>query len=108
MLHPFFPSSRRFAIWEVPREEEFAPLKNAASPAEKDCPTSCRRAFLRYTTRLAIAAGAVLSGVDESSLAGPGLPVTVVEISPEVSHRGEVSEIRTLFTSILKAYQLYL
>ncbi|VDN32460.1 unnamed protein product, partial [Cylicostephanus goldi] len=42
-----FDRSKNFYIWEVEREDEFSPLKNAES-AGKDCLSTCRRdlAFL--------------------------------------------------------------
>ncbi|CAB3369561.1 Hypothetical predicted protein [Cloeon dipterum] len=80
-----FPLAKTFACWEVPREDEFSPLKNR--PGEKnDTPKTARQALLSFHQRLVVANGG--SFVDES-----GLPVDsdnlVVEISPLVSYRGE-------------------
>lgn len=52
-----FKWDRSFAVWEVIREDEFAPLKNADT-ADKDTPTTCRRSLLNLHHRYLLAAGA--------------------------------------------------
>ena len=47
----------KFAVWEVIREEEFSPLKNAEGAA-KDTPTTCRKDLCSLHYRYALAAGA--------------------------------------------------
>ena len=49
---------RRFAVWEVDRDEEFAPLKNADAPNAGDCPTTCRRALYAQHLRWLLQSGA--------------------------------------------------
>jgi UDP-N-acetylglucosamine/UDP-N-acetylgalactosamine diphosphorylase len=78
--------------FEIVREEEFSPLKNA-SGAGKDCPETCRRDLYnlhkRYITR---AGGRFLhdrpAGNVAAAAAGEELP-DEVEISPLVSYAGE-------------------
>lgn len=48
---------RNFAVWEVIREDEFSPLKNADGAA-KDTPTTCRQDLCALHLRYAISAGA--------------------------------------------------
>uniref|UniRef100_A0A147B4N8 UDP-N-acetylglucosamine pyrophosphorylase 1, like 1 n=1 Tax=Fundulus heteroclitus TaxID=8078 RepID=A0A147B4N8_FUNHE len=89
-----FPFSRSFVVFEVLREDEFSPLKNADGAAA-DTPTTARDALLAQHCRWATAAGAAL--LDEhgnciqtacSSLAG-NPPPAKCEISPLVSYFGE-------------------
>ncbi|KAM9841570.1 UDP-N-acetylhexosamine pyrophosphorylase-like protein 1 isoform 2-T3 [Aulostomus maculatus] len=54
-----FPFSRTFVVFEVLREEEFSPLKNADGAAT-DSPTTARNALLAQHCRWAAVAGASL------------------------------------------------
>ncbi|XP_073334704.1 UDP-N-acetylhexosamine pyrophosphorylase-like protein 1 [Pagrus major] len=89
-----FPFSRSFVVFEVLREDEFSPLKNADGAAT-DSPTTARNSLLAQHSRWATAAGATL--LDEH---GNPLPPTAsvsagdnqaarCEISPLVSYFGE-------------------
>lgn len=48
---------RKFVAFEVPREDEFSPLKNADG-APVDTPTTARRSLLAQHYRWAVKAGA--------------------------------------------------
>jgi UDP-N-acetylglucosamine/UDP-N-acetylgalactosamine diphosphorylase len=72
-----FAHDRNFCVWEVLREEEFSPLKNADG-ASNGTPTTCREDLLNQHKRFVQAAG----GNFETEQA-------VCEISPLVSYDGE-------------------
>ncbi len=87
--------ANKLVAFEIVREEEFSPLKNA-SGAGKDCPETCRRDLYnlhkRYITR---AGGRFLERATTGSAAAAtnssdGLDeLDEVEISPLVSYAGE-------------------
>ncbi|KAL2100101.1 hypothetical protein ACEWY4_004495 [Coilia grayii] len=89
-----FQFSRKFVAFEVLREEEFSPLKNADG-VPLDTPTTARRSLLAQHYRWALAAGG--SFVNSSrepippkhSLTRDEDPPAVCEISPLVSYFGE-------------------
>ncbi|KAM8934333.1 UDP-N-acetylhexosamine pyrophosphorylase-like protein 1 [Pelodytes ibericus] len=89
-----FQFAKNFVAFEVVREEEFSPLKNADT-ADKDTPTTARRALLWQHYRWAQKAGAnLIDGkgckVSENhSISDLQDPPTVCEISPLVSYFGE-------------------
>ncbi|PKK18028.1 UDP-N-acetylhexosamine pyrophosphorylase-like protein 1 [Columba livia] len=93
-----FQFSKNFVAFEVLREEEFSPLKNADT-ADKDTPTTARQALLAQHYRWALRAGATF--LDENgcripeklSLSGTEDPPAVCEISPLVSYFGEGLEV---------------
>ncbi|CAF2851897.1 unnamed protein product [Rotaria sp. Silwood2] len=53
-----FPYAKNFFIWEVRREDEFSPLKNASGT--KDTAVTCRRDLMLQHIRWLQAAGAIL------------------------------------------------
>ncbi|KAG0728804.1 UDP-N-acetylhexosamine pyrophosphorylase [Chionoecetes opilio] len=91
-----FQFSNTLAVWEVIREDEFAPLKNGDG-AEKDTPTTCRHALFSLHQRYLLNAGGTLLDSEGEPL--PLIPSrkelrwdecpVVVEISPLVSYAGE-------------------
>ncbi|VDM28582.1 unnamed protein product [Toxocara canis] len=56
-----FEYSNNFYVWEVCREEEFSPLKNAESVG-KDCMSTCRRDLSRENRRWLQCIGASVEG----------------------------------------------
>ncbi|XP_076613452.1 UDP-N-acetylhexosamine pyrophosphorylase-like protein 1 [Chaetodon auriga] len=89
-----FPFSRNFVVFEVVREDEFSPLKNADGAAT-DSPTTARSSLLAQHCRWATAARATL--LDEhgnilpptASVSAGDSPPAQCEISPLVSYFGE-------------------
>lgn len=86
-------STTPFAVFSVPREEEFSPLKNA-SGAAADCPETSRRDIYLQGRRFLEKSGARLvlsgSGACEQIL---NESVAVVEIGPLLSYDGECLEL---------------
>ncbi|KAM8828547.1 UDP-N-acetylhexosamine pyrophosphorylase-like protein 1 [Spinachia spinachia] len=105
-----FPFSRNFVAFEVVREDEFSPLKNADG-ATVDTPTTARNSLLAQHCRWATAAKATL--LDERgnplppshSVSAGDNPPAQCEISPLVSYFGEGLEQllneRTLATPLI-------
>ncbi|KAL8614451.1 hypothetical protein ACOMHN_007787 [Nucella lapillus] len=98
-----FQFAKNFAVWDVVREEEFSPLKNADGAA-KDTPTTCREDLLVLHHRYADTAGAtfvqadgspcpdvqrLLNGGDKGSKGTDSEEMVVCEISPLLSYAGE-------------------
>lgn len=101
-----FATDRSFAVWEVLREDEFSPLKNADGAA-KDTPTTCRQDLINLHRRIMINAGAKFVHKDGSEI--PHIQSTkpkadadgdsqrtceefneiMCEVSPLVSYAGE-------------------
>ena len=74
-----FPLSERMAIWDVTREEEFAPVKNApGSPS--DSPDTARLAISNLAKGWVKAAGGTLTGDTDSNMC---------EVAPKTSFAGE-------------------
>nr|XP_039317310.1 UDP-N-acetylhexosamine pyrophosphorylase-like protein 1 isoform X1 [Saimiri boliviensis boliviensis] len=89
-----FPFAENFVAFEVLREEEFSPLKNA-DLADRDSPCTARRALLAQHYRWALRAGAHFldahgAWLPELPCSPPnGDPPAICEISPLVSYSGE-------------------
>jgi len=77
-----FSFSERFAIWEVPRDQEFSPLKNS-DEAKKDCPSTCRAdLYAQHYTWLKNAGAMFDHKMDQ-------VGKVLFEVSPLVSYNGE-------------------
>ncbi|ORX67372.1 nucleotide-diphospho-sugar transferase [Basidiobolus meristosporus CBS 931.73] len=81
-----FPFTKRMAVFEVDRKEEFSPLKNAPGTGV-DCPETSRRDIIAQQIRFVENAGGKVDLCGES-------PETVMfEISPLLSYSGEGLEM---------------
>lgn len=74
-----FPFARKLVVMLVPREEEFAPVKNATGV---DSPETARVIFSEWAKRKVAAAGGNLG-------AGAHDPALLLEVSPLLSYDGE-------------------
>ncbi|XP_044161814.1 UDP-N-acetylhexosamine pyrophosphorylase-like protein 1 [Bufo gargarizans] len=94
-----FQFARNFVAFEVEREEEFSPLKNADT-ADKDTPTTVRRSLLWQHYRWALKAGAKFTDANGRAIAEKSGdpeaedPPAVCEISPLISYFGEGLDAR--------------
>uniref|UniRef100_UPI00398F04D4 UDP-N-acetylhexosamine pyrophosphorylase-like protein 1 n=1 Tax=Pristiophorus japonicus TaxID=55135 RepID=UPI00398F04D4 len=90
-----FQFSKKFVVFEVLREDEFSPLKNADSAGSKDTPTTARRALLWQHYCWAVRAGAHFLDSKNNRISPQSQfqeteePPAVCEISPLVSCEGE-------------------
>ncbi|XP_067868028.1 LOW QUALITY PROTEIN: UDP-N-acetylhexosamine pyrophosphorylase-like protein 1 [Heterodontus francisci] len=90
-----FQFSKKFVVFEVLREDEFSPLKNADKTGSKDTPSTARRALLWQHYCWAVQAGGHF--LDHKNNRIPPLsrfceaedPPAVCEVSPLVSSEGE-------------------
>lgn len=75
-----FPLSQRMALFEVDRDDEFAPVKNSAG-SPTDSPDTARTMISHQAKRWVISAGGKLSGKDDDE--------NICEIAPRTSYAGE-------------------
>ncbi|CAD5119924.1 DgyrCDS8503 [Dimorphilus gyrociliatus] len=76
-----FQFAKRFVVWEVSRDDEFSPLKNADG-AKDSTPTTCKNMFLDLCRRYVVKAGGSFSNTEKEE-------DFVCEISPLRSYSGE-------------------
>jgi len=91
-----FPHAAKLVALQVPREHEFAPVKNAPGAASDSPDTACA-AFSRLCVDRLVAAGGTVKAPRPCVAANSGngsRPRPLLEISPLVSYAGEGLEER--------------
>ncbi|KAI1280483.1 UDP-N-acetylhexosamine pyrophosphorylase [Halotydeus destructor] len=90
-----FHFTDKFVVWEVLRDEEFSPLKNANS-AGKDCPDTTRQDLFNLHQKYILKAGGRFGETENGEAVTNGKthkdpvdPCAVCEISPLLSYDGE-------------------
>ena len=88
-----FPLADKLAVFEVPRQDEFSPLKNAPKTGV-DCPETCKRDLMRLHVKYLRQAGAIIAAPSATALNTEWDSFfanieNAVEISPLVSYNGE-------------------
>lgn len=78
-----------FGVFEVQREEEFAPIKNASGPGIPDSPATAAEQLCTAHKAWLLAAGAILTNESTERERERGIGFLDVEISPLVSYSGE-------------------
>jgi len=93
-IFDIFQFAQTLAVWEVLREDEFSPLKNADGAA-KDTPTTCRQDLIDLHRRWAIKAGATLVSDDGATMSH--IQSRQVHSSGQNSHQGDCEDQPIIF-----------